>query len=164
MALSTYPAVSSPVKSVQRGSAAGAGTVTITSIDIAKSMVNIQGTIGSGTASASFGLSAASTGNAVIRGTGITYNNHSSANNVSRRPNGSNAFANTSTSTLIAGGGSNYNYQHITWEYSAPVNAFGYNVNAGSNNLVAGQVQGYLSNATSLVVSGACRYEVVEYN
>ena len=39
MAINTYPAIASPVKSVQRGSAAGAGTVTITSVDTSKSFV-----------------------------------------------------------------------------------------------------------------------------
>ena len=37
------------------------------------------------------------------------------------------------------------------------------NLSGGTNNLVAAVVQGYLSNTTTLVVSGACRWEVVEF-
>ena len=36
-------------------------------------------------------------------------------------------------------------------------------ISGGTNNLVAAVVQGYLSNSTTLVVSGACRWEVVEF-
>ena len=35
---------------------------------------------------------------------------------------------------------------------------------AGTTTLVTAVVQGYLSDSTSLVVSGACRWEVVEFN
>ena len=34
----------------------------------------------------------------------------------------------------------------------------------GTNNLVAAVVQGFLANSTTLTVSGACRWEVVEFN
>ena len=37
-------------------------------------------------------------------------------------------------------------------------------LSAGTTNLVSAVIQGYLSNSTSLVVSGACRWEVVEFN
>jgi len=40
MAYSTFPATSSIIKSVQRGSAASAGNVTISAVDISKSFVN----------------------------------------------------------------------------------------------------------------------------
>ena len=72
MAINTFPAVASPVKSVQRGSAAGAGTVTITSVDIAKSMVNIFGTTSSGTVAASAAVNAPSGNIAATTITGST--------------------------------------------------------------------------------------------
>ncbi len=100
------------IKSVQRGSAASSGNVTITAVDIAKSFVTVFGTASSGTVAASFDLGYSSVG---------------SANN-----GGSN---NSQTSTA----------------------------SGGSTNLVAAIVQGYLSNSTTLVVSGACRWEVVEF-
>jgi hypothetical protein len=145
MAINTFPAVASPVKSVQRGSAAGAGTVTITSVDISKSFVNVFGTASSGTVAASGAIGAAS---------------------------GNVAAANGNTNSIYGGGYGN-------WRNGSPspggtkagvaLNASAININAtnitgGTNNLVAAVVQGYLSNATSLVVSGACRWEVVEFN
>jgi hypothetical protein len=37
------------------------------------------------------------------------------------------------------------------------------NITGGTTNLVTAVVQGYLSSATELVVSGACRWEVIEF-
>jgi hypothetical protein len=36
-------------------------------------------------------------------------------------------------------------------------------LSGGTNNLVAAVVQGFLANSTTLTVSGACRWEVVEF-
>lgn len=153
MALATYPSVSSPVKSVQRGSAAGAGTVTITAIDISKAMVNIFGTTSSGTVSASFGLSSAGTGNFTMD---VTAMSTSWNFGESQLPPGYTGYGSRPNPV----GTNSQHHAYIT----RGVNAANYNVNAGSNNLVAAVVQGYLSNSTSLVVSGACRYEIVEFN
>ena len=153
MAINTFPAVASPVKSVQRGSAAGAGTVTITAIDISKSMVNVFGTTSSGTVSASFNMSM-NAGNVVLRGATFpvtTINFGETA-----MPSGASGEGFTS-----AGGGYN---NRTAWNKTEAVNSGTASVGAGSNNLVAAVVQGYLSNSTSLVVSGACRWEVVEFN
>ena len=48
MAYTTFPATSSTIKSVQRGSTASAGNVTISSIDISKSFINSFSTSSSG--------------------------------------------------------------------------------------------------------------------
>lgn len=151
MAIATYPAVASPIKSVQRGSAAGAGTVTITAIDISKSMVNIFGTTSSGTVAASFGLNAPGAGNTrSVNSADYGYNNF----NTYFGMGGSTSLGGSSSNT-----GFNTNYVDVAVNAgTAPT------PNAGSNNLVAAVVQGYLSNSTSLVVSGACRWEVVEFN
>lgn len=141
MAINTYPAIASPVKSVQRGSAGGAGTVTITAVDIAKSFVNIFGTASSGTVAASGAISAA-TGNVAAA-------------------NGSIFRGQSYNGSYYAGPANNFG--NITMNASA-LNVNATNLSGGTNNLVAAVVQGYLSNSTSLVVSGACRYEVVEFN
>jgi hypothetical protein len=153
MAIATYPAVASPVKSVQRGSAAGAGTVTISAIDISKAMVNVFGTTSSGTVSASFGMSMNS-GSVTMPVVG----------GMERANFGTYRFSAAGASTIsgITANGDINNAPHAN--VSATVNAGNAVVNAGSNNLVAAVVQGYLSNSTSLVVSGACRWEVVEFN
>jgi hypothetical protein len=139
MAINTYPAIASPVKSVQRGSAAGAGTVTITAIDITKSFVNVFGTASSGTVAATGALSA---DNGVLA---------AGSGNLDKGFTGGGGLWNNAGNQPLNLGARNYagNIQ---------------NLSGGSNNLVAAVVQGYLSNSTSLVVSGACRWEVVEFN
>jgi hypothetical protein len=153
MAINTYPAIASPVKSVQRGSAAGAGTVTITAIDITKSMVHVFGTASSGTVSASFNMSM-NAGSVSLIG---PRDNISTSYNLGSKPTGSTAVS----GEYVGGTPSSGN---AAWTMDRTVNAGNASVGAGSNNLVAAVVQGYLSNSTSLVVSGACRWEVVEFN
>lgn len=120
MGLSVFPApAGGGIKSVQRGLASSAGTVTITSVDISKSFVNVYGTASSGTIAASADV--------VVN------------------------------SINLARAG----YQNGTGGNSA--GTFSASLSGGSNNLVAATTQGYLSNSTSLVVSGACRWEVVEF-
>jgi hypothetical protein len=151
MALATYPAIASPVKSVQRGSAAGAGTVTITAIDISKSFVNVFGTASTGTVSASFSLNNTSM-TAYSPGRHFNYITNFG---VATAPSGAPSLTQQSETGPT---GTNYPF----FSYGASIAAMG--VNGGSTNLIAGVVQGYLSGSTSLVVSGACRWEVVEYN
>lgn len=152
MALSTFPAVASPVKSVQRGSAGGAGNVTITAIDISKSMVNVFGTTSSGTVSASFNMSM-NAGAVTLRGMreGFGY-----GTNYGAIPTGC-----TAAGAFNPGGNFNGNG---SWTRSEAVNSGSASVGAGSNNLVAAVVQGFLANSTTLTVSGACRFEIVEFN
>lgn len=148
MGIATYPAASAGgIKSVQRGSAGGAGNVTITAVDISKSFVTVYGTASSGTVAASFGLNSTST---TLIGSQVAHQSGSTL----YRPSGSNT---------IGGSSSGFNPTDVGgWTYGTNINAA--TVNAGSNNLVAAVVQGYLSNSTTLVVSGACRWEVVEFN
>ena len=141
MAINTFPAVASPVKSVQRGSAAGAGTVTITAIDISKSFVNVFGTTSSGTVAASAALSGG-------------LNAASAAMTVSGQTSRSAGHYGDNNGGPVMNVGGNLN----------ATNFLSANLTGGTNNLVAAVVQGYLSNSTSLVVSGACRWEVVEFN
>lgn len=142
MALSTFPAVASPIKSVQRGSAGAAGTVTITAVDIAKSFVNIFGTTSSGTVAVSGAVSAA---NGNVAAATDAVNTLGQSYSVGMNANGARQWGNVAR-----------NASAIAMNAS--------NLTGGSTNLVSAVVQGYLSNSTSLVVSGACRYEVVEFN
>jgi hypothetical protein len=124
------------IKLVQRGSAGASGNVTITAVDITKAFVNVFGTASSGTVAASGAVSA--------------YNGNIAANTVygdgfgASDNGGSNQFGNADIAAN-------------TFSASAA------NLSGGTNNLVAAVVQGYLSNSTTLVVSGACRWEVVEF-
>jgi hypothetical protein len=164
MAINTYPAIASPVKSIQRGSAGGAGTVTITAVDITKSMVNIQGTAASGTVAASGAINATS-GNISAGSWSIA------AQTYQMQGFGQYNLSNLSQFTFRNTGSYNgiTNSRMFFPAMSATNNAVSYNANStnltgGTTNLVAAQVTGYLSGSTSLVVSAACRYEVVEFN
>ena len=115
------------IKSVQRGSAAGSGNVTITAVNVDKSFVTVFGTASSGTVAAS-GSTTAVTG---------------ASNNAFR-------FLNSGFGLHMELSGMNINIPALTFS-------------GGTNNLVSAVVQGFLANSTTLTVSGACRYEVVEF-
>lgn len=143
MGIATLPAAAGGgIKSVQRGSAGGAGTVTITAVDIAKSFVNVQGTAASGTVAAAGSINASTTNFAQVRL--LTQNSYF------------NTF-NTANGNVPASGSVNL------WIPAQTMSSNATNLGGGSTNIVAAQVTGFLSNSTSLVVSAACRYEVVEF-
>jgi len=146
MGIASIPAPSAGggISSVQRGSAGASGNVTITAVNIAKSFVTIFGSASSGTVVPSFGLSDS---NFTLVGLGAGYAN---TNNAYFGPGSGLATGN------VGNGLANAGFQiNRTITQGA--------VNAGSNNLVAAQVTGFLANSTTLTVSGACRYEVVEF-
>lgn len=126
MALSVFPASSGGgIKLVQRGSAGGAGDVTITAVDTTKAFVNVFGTASSGTVAAT----------ATISSTSMNMGN-------AKR----NAFNNVGNGTT-----------------PPTMDVGNRTLSAGTNNLVSAVVQGFLANSTTLTVSGACRWEVVEF-
>lgn len=165
MGIAVFPAASAGgIKSVQRGSAGGSGNVTITAVDITKAFVNVFGTASSGNVAASFGLST----------------NQNNSHNYIVAPYPRVNSGNTEPNIMFpATGGSSMGVG--MGGIDAPTNAgaatfrvigsnvngtssVSHTVNAGSNNLVAAVVQGFLANSTTLTVSGACRWEVVEFN
>jgi hypothetical protein len=156
MALATYPAVSAGggIKAVQRGLAASAGTITITAVDTAKAFVNVFGTTSSGSAAISGNINAANGSTSGYSGqrAATTATGWSSPNNGVLIFDGGQSITATVT---VAAANYNANGQNIG------LNAT--NMSAGTTNLVTAVTQGYLSNSTSLVVSGACRWEVVEF-
>ena len=154
MASAVFPAPSGGggIKSVQRGSAGGAGNVTITAVDLSKSFVNVFGTASSGTVAASGSINSSSgtlsSANANLRRSGGGGNNTST-------------WTITETGTLENG---NYRWFGAVELPNQSINLNSTSLSGGSNNLVAAVVQGYLASTTTLTVSGACRWEVVEFN
>jgi hypothetical protein len=137
MGISVFPASSGGgIKSVQRGAAVGSGNITITAVDVAKSFVTVFGTASSGTVAAT-GAVGAQNGN--IAAHNITFN----GGGTTARQDGSPLSSVPITATTFSSNSSN--------------------ITGGTNNLVAAIVQGFLANSTTLTVSGACRYEVVEF-
>ena len=155
MGSSTYPAAGGGgIKSVQRGLASAAGTVTITSVNISKSFVTIFGTTSSGSAAISGNINAVNGSTSGYSGTraATTATTYHMGNTGSPTISGG---QNIIAQIIIASSAYNANGQNIA------LNAT--NMVAGTTNLVTAVVQGYLSSATTLEVSGACRWEVVEF-
>ena len=154
MGVANVPAASAGggINSVQRGSAAASGNVTITAVDITKSFVTVFGSASSGTVSASFGLTH-SNSTLTLMGTTV----HGPNAQAFRYP------ASGSPTDV----GTSYRGNNATntgfWTMDRTITRGDTNVNAGSNNLVAAQVTGFLADSTTLTVSGACRFEVVEF-
>ena len=147
MGVANVPAASAGggISSVQRGSAGASGNVTITAVDIAKSFVTIFGSASSGTVASTGAISA--TINAV--------NGNNSAVNL-----------NTGDGAHLGNTGNVYvsnNRAVNAGTFAGNTTSFSTNITGGTNNLVAAQVTGFLANSTTLTVSGACRYEVVEF-
>jgi len=155
MALATYPpAGGGGIKSVQRGLASASGTVTITAVDITKAFVNIFGTTSSGSAAIAGNINAATGSTSGYSGA----RSAATANFFTMGNNGVLIFSGAENRTVnVNVNGSAYNANGMNVALNAT------NMTAGTTNLVTAVTQGYLSNSTSLVVSGACRWEVVEF-
>jgi hypothetical protein len=153
MAVSSLVAASSGgIKNVQRGSAGGAGTVTITAVNIAKAFVNVFGTASSGTVAASgtVGSHNSTFPQTTIGGTTVNDGQLSAVR-----------WYKDSAPAVVSGLLQSTSIGTIP---SATISNSSATISGGTTNLVAAVVQGYLSDSTSLVVSGACRWEVVEFN
>lgn len=149
MGVAVFPAPSAGgIKSVQRGLASGSGNVTITAVDINKSFVTVFGTASSGTVAASATVNATSM-------SGTLVGNQATLANTQWLPSGASVLG--ATQSNLSGGNSGFSYTQT-------FNSNSTNLTGGTNNLVSAVVQGYLDNSTTLVVSGACRWEVVEFN
>ena len=126
MSNSTYPVISSTIKSVQRGSAVSAGNVTISAIDTAKSFVS------------SFSTGAA----------------------------GSVQTDSSTTGTYTPSGGNigQYSQSYNPGSGSYPNLTGTRTFSGGLTTLVSASYGAYIASSTTITVSGACRWEVVEYS
>ena len=149
MGIATYPAVTSPVKSIQRGSASGAGNITITAVDTTKTMVNSFATSFSGAVAASGSINAAN-GNNAAHSTGTATMNIGPFALASVQRYVTNFTNTTNTGTLNA---MNINAAGITLNSTS--------LTGGTTNLAASGI--FLVNSTTITATGACRYEVIEY-
>jgi hypothetical protein len=138
MAYANFPAASSGggIKSIQRGTAASAGTITITSVDTSKTFVNC--------------FSTASSGNVKASGTVSAWNGSTGSSTIGGRAEFNGAIGDYAFSTLGNVGAFN-------------VSGNAMNISGGTTNLMAGVNGAYLTGATSLVATGPCRYEIVEF-
>jgi hypothetical protein len=157
--------LSTLVKSIQRGVAASAGNVTITSVDINKTVVNSFSTGAAGSAGGSGSVSAMN-GNAAAGGTNtgsssgsLSLNSWTKQQGNAQSPIGpyasSGPFNAASGSVSFNGFGANVAARGISLNNQS--------ISGGSTNIVSATYGAYLSNSTTLVATGPCRYEIVEY-
>jgi len=155
MAITVIPTASGGgIKSVQRGLAGAAGTVTITSVDISKSFVTVYGTTSTGAVGGSASVSAQ---NGSTSGSSGNFGSFTIQQLITNNTGSLAQDAGTGTARTQNTNGQNYNANGKNVSLNAQA------LSGGTNNLVSAVTQGYLSNSTSLVVSGACRWEVVEF-
>jgi hypothetical protein len=157
MGIATFPSVSSPIKSVQRGTAASAGTVTITAVDISKSFVNSFSTSSTGTVAASGNINAANGSTSAPSGTLASGSGSVTMglSNATGTLGGSTRYAGYTPSMNLAARNISMNAANIALNAQS--------ISGGSTNLVSAVYGAYLTNSTTLTVTGPCRYEVVEY-
>jgi hypothetical protein len=169
MGIATFPAgssgLSSVVRSVQRGVAASAGNITITSVDTTKTIVNSFSTSSAGSVAATGTVSAAN-------GTASAFSSSATSGSIfiGSNPN--------QTPTTRTGGNYSYNPRYggtagpfagVSFNQSAMnMNAQNIGLNAtnisgGSTSLTSAVYGAYLINSTTITVTGPCRYEVIEY-
>jgi hypothetical protein len=128
MGIATFPAASaSPIKSIQRGYAASAGAITISSVDTTKAFVRgfSDGSAGS------VGATGTETGSLTPTGGGIAT---PSLGAVRLEPSSFPTYSGTRT------------------------------FSAGGTNLTSSEFNVYFTNSTTITATGACYWEVVEYN
>ena len=168
MGIATFPAgssgLSSVVKSIQRGTAASAGNITITAVDTTKTQVNSFSTGSAGYVQATGSINAA---------------NGSTSTQSGSQGAGTGGFGQSpSTIWLNTAGNYSYNprygtaagpYPSVTVNNGAiSLNAQNIGLNStsltgGSTSLTSAQYGAYLTSSTNIYATGPCQYEVVEY-
>ena len=186
MGIATFPAsssgLSSAIKSLQRGSAASAGNITISSVDTTKTMVNSFSTASAGTVAATGSVNAAtgsssatststqSSSGSLAMGAYLGYSGATGSPQPYSPPSYSGRYGQFYIPNNIAAAplGGNVNSGSFAMSAmnvnGANISLNATNISGGTTNLMAGVYGAYLSSSTNLVVTGPCQYEVVEYN
>jgi hypothetical protein len=167
MGIATFPAASggltSAIKSIQRGTAASAGNITISAVTVSKTICNSFSTGSAGTVAATGSINA-SNGTASAQSTA----NFGLGNGGSSHPG--NGFQ------VVTGYRIQNRYQEVpNYGYGIPTTVPGFNINAqnvalnatnltgGSTSLTSAVYGIHLVNETTITATGPCRYEVIEY-
>lgn len=150
------PSAGGGIKLVQRGTAASAGNITITGVDTTKTFVRSisQGSTGTVATNSTVSSSTSTTSEHSI-GKGTNIWNNTGYTSLSQ------AFGSGSSSN---GTPSGYNGQQSygiipSHSVSNPSSS----ISGGTTDVTAKQMGVYLSDSTTLVATGACRWEVVEF-
>ena len=175
MGVAIYPNTASVIKSMQSGSASGAGTITISSVNINKTVVNSFSTGSSGTVAATGTVNAA---NGSTSGISFSGANFGVSYYIGVAKDGNLYPGNSYSAALITGynpptryiaGNANYGVGYIATFLNAE-NTNGANIgmnnqsiSGGTTSLTAAVYGAYLTNSTTLTVTGPCQYQIIEY-
>jgi hypothetical protein len=173
MGVAVFPAsgggLTSAIKSLQRGVAASAGNITITSVDTSKTICNSFSTSSAGSVAATGTVSAA---NGSTSATSTSSASMSLPIGMSSNlPSGNHSGIQTGTATQAT---CNWNSTQVYFTNNSgsigAMNIAAQNValnstsiSGGSTSLTAAVYGVYLVNSTTITATGPCRYEVVEY-
>ena len=179
MGIATFPNTVSPIKSIQRGSAVAAGNITISAVDVNKTMVNSFSTGSAGTVAATGTVNAASgsTSGTSTSGASSSWNDGFGYAAVATAPQ---TWYSTYNLDQFQGGryGQTYYFQYTYFEIprrivnaninaqninAANVSLNSTNITGGTTSLTSAVYGAYLQDSTTLVVSGPCRYEIIEH-
>lgn len=165
--------LTSAIKSIQRGSAGSSGNITISSVNITKTIVNSFSNGSAGTVAASGTVNAANGSTS-----GVSFSGMSGSGGIYV----ANAVVNTG-GTIPVVGPSTYTtysarygtYYSVSPAYPIYMSNNGMNTNGANIGLNATSITGgttdlatksygaYLVDATTIYATGPCRYEVIEY-
>ena len=157
MGVAIYPNTASVIKSLQTGTASSAGTITITAVNVAKAVVHSFTTSTDGTVAATGTINAANGNTSGMSTSGAYINIGPFA--VSGTSNGGSRYI---PATYNAAYNANYG------AYWNAINTNGVSVGLNTTSLTGGTTAlnfygAYLTNSTTLTVTGPCRYQIVEY-
>lgn len=147
--------LSSTIKSIQRGTAGGAGNISISSVNTSKTTVNSFSTSSAGyvAATGSVGAQNGSVGAGWAQWSTSTYPYTLTIQN-SNEVYGYTVVGRYTSYTAYS------QYPTATWNYNANAS----NISGGSTDLTTKQYGAYLVDATTIYATGPCQYEVIEYN
>lgn len=141
MSAKTFPASPpSPIKSIQRGVASTSGNVTISSVDISKCTVRSFSTGSSGEVAGTGAI-----GDIGLAGSVSTHSGPTSSGGGPAWGQGIAAYSNVSSQTVSG-------------------DTVAASISSGTTDLTVKEFGAYLQDSTTLVVTGACRWEVIEFN
>ena len=144
MAIATYPTASSGgIKSVQRGQAVSSGNIAITSVDTAKTFVR--------------SISEGASGTVATNSTNAAYNSTVPEYALKQ------ASGQTTAGNLFTYASATKGPYHVSFTDSHTITGNTSAMSGGTMDATTKQFGVYLSNSTTLVATGACRWEVVEF-
>jgi hypothetical protein len=172
MGIASFPAASSgltsAIKSIQRGTAASSGNITITAVTVAKTICNSFSTSSAGSVAAS-GTVAATTGTASAASTSgasmtVKHGQYDAGGYLgpTYRTGGVYSYRDNwnNQEVYFTNNSHNLNAQNINAQNLSLNSA---SISGGTTSLTTAVYGVYLVDSTTIFATGPCRYEVVEY-